>query len=85
MTQIHNHNGPKVFDRQVWAQIRLLLKERSDLQEQSDQGLHCLPFRLHLVGALLYGKANLFTFYDNYFLGVQMFRNCKVCDFYISN
>ena len=23
----------------------------------TDQGLHCLPFRLHLLDALLYGKA----------------------------
>ena len=29
-------------------------------QEQSDQGLHCLPFHLHLVGALL------FHFWDSY-------------------
>ena len=33
------------------TQIRLLLEEQSDL------GLHCLPFRLHLLDALLYGKA----------------------------
>ena len=35
----------------VQTQIRLLL------QEQSDQGLHCLQFHLHLLEALLYGKA----------------------------
>ena len=34
----------------VQTQIRLLLEEQSDL------GLHCLQFRLHLFGALLYGK-----------------------------
>ena len=34
-------------------QIRLLF------EEQSDQGLHCLQFRLHLLDALLYGKAIL--------------------------
>ena len=38
----------------VQTQIRLLL------EEQSDQGLHCLLFRLHLLDALLYGKATLF-------------------------
>ena len=32
------------------------------LEEQSDQGLHCLQFRLHLLGALLFGKAILFKF-----------------------
>ena len=35
----------------VQIQIRLLL------EEQSDQGLHCLPFRLHRLGSLVYGKA----------------------------
>ena len=36
----------------VQTQIRLLL-------EQSDQGLHCLQFWLHLLDALLFGKAIL--------------------------
>ena len=36
----------------VQTQIRLLLEE-----EQSDQGLHCLPFRLHGLDSLLYGRA----------------------------
>ena len=35
----------------VQTQIRLLL------EEQSDQGLHCLPFRLHCLDSLLYGRA----------------------------
>ena len=35
----------------VQTQIRLLL------QEQSDQGLHSLPFRLHHLDSLLYGRA----------------------------
>ena len=35
----------------VQTQIRLLL------EEQSDQGLHCLPFRLHRLDSLVYGKA----------------------------
>ena len=35
----------------VQTQIRLLL------EEQSDQGLHCLPFRQHHLGSLLYGRA----------------------------
>ena len=35
----------------VQTQIRLLLEEQSDL------GLHCLPFRLHRLDSLLYGKA----------------------------
>ena len=44
------------FGQTVQTQIRLLL------EEQSDQGLHCLQFRLHLLGALLIGKAILFKF-----------------------
>ena len=40
----------------VQTQIRLLL------EEQSDQGLHCLQFPLHLLDALLYGKSSLFKF-----------------------
>ena len=35
----------------VQTQIRLLL------EEQSDQGLHYLPFRLHRLDSLLYGRA----------------------------
>ena len=35
----------------VQTEIRLLL------EEQSDQGLHCLPFRLSLLDSLLYGRA----------------------------
>ena len=35
----------------VQTQIRLLLAELSD------QGLHCLPFRLHRLDSLLYGRA----------------------------
>ena len=31
-------------------------------EEQSDQILHCLQFHLHLLEALLYGKASLFEF-----------------------
>ena len=42
------------YGQTVQTQIRLLL------EEQSDQGLHCLPFRLHLLDALLYGRATLF-------------------------
>ena len=35
----------------VQTQIRLLL------EEQSDQGLHCLQFPLHSLDSLLYGRA----------------------------
>ena len=50
------HNDPKFLDRQVWAN-----SVDSD-QEQSDQGLHCLPFCLHLLDALLYGNYKTLMF-----------------------
>ena len=44
-------NDPKFWtDRSEQTQIRLLL------EEQSDQDLHCLPFRLHRLDSLLYEK-----------------------------
>ena len=44
----------------VQTQIRLLLEEQSDL------GLHCLSFCLHLLDMSLFGKTILFKFQDNY-------------------
>ena len=53
-------NDPKFSVRYAWAnsadQIRLLL------EKLSDQGLHCLPFRLHHLDSLLYGRATQFKF-----------------------
>ena len=40
-----DRNVPKFLDRQIWA--------NSADPEQSDQGLHCLQFPLHLLDALL--------------------------------
>ena len=34
------HNDPKFSDRYAWA-------NSAHPEEQSDQGLHCLPFSLH--------------------------------------
>ena len=42
-------------EQTVKIQIRLLR------EGQSGQGLHCLPSCLHLLNALLYGKATLFV------------------------
>ena len=39
-------NNPKFSDRQVWANSVDL--DQTVRQEQSDQGLHCLPFHLHI-------------------------------------
>ena len=30
---------------------------QTQIRLQSDQGLHCLPFRLHRLDSLLYGRA----------------------------
>ena len=53
----------------VQTQIRLLV------EKQSDQGLHCLPFRLHRLDSLLYGTN--FRVITN-FLGVRIFRKFTV-------
>ena len=45
-----NHNDPKFSDRQVWANSA---DPDQTAQEQSDQGLHCLQFPLHLLDAFL--------------------------------
>ena len=42
---------PEMPGQTVQTQIRLLL------EEQSDQGLHRLPFCLHRLDSLLYGRA----------------------------
>ena len=46
---IKYRNNPKFSDRMVWQTV-----------EQSDQGLYCLPFYLHILDKFLYGK-NLFV------------------------
>ena len=49
-------NDPKFSDRQVWA------NSVDPDEEQSDQDLHCLPFRLLLLDSLLCGRVTLFKF-----------------------
>ena len=44
----------------------MILSFRTYRSGQTDQGLHCLPFRLHLLVTLLYGKTILLKFYDYY-------------------
>ena len=41
-------NDPKFSDRQVWANS---VDQDQTAPEQSDQGLYCLPFCLHLVNS----------------------------------
>ena len=50
-------NVPVLSDRQVWAN-----SVDPDQSKQSDQVLHCLPFRLHILDSLLYDKATLLKF-----------------------
>ena len=56
-------NDPKLSDRYAWAnsadpdQTAPKGAVWSGLKEQSDLGLHCLPFRLHHLDSLLYGRA----------------------------
>ena len=45
-------NDPKISDRYAWAN-----RADPDQTAQSDQCLHCLPFRLHRLDSLLYGRA----------------------------
>ena len=48
-------NDPKFSDRYAWANSAD--PDETAPLEQSDQGLHCLPFRLHRLDSLLYGRA----------------------------
>ena len=48
-------NVPKFSNIQIWA-------NSADPDQTAPQGLHCLQFRLHLLGALVFGKAILFKF-----------------------
>ena len=51
-------NDPKFSDRYAWA--------NSADPDQSDQGLHCLPFRLHRLDSVLCGRATQFKFQSDY-------------------
>ena len=54
----------KYWDMYVWANS--IDSDQTALKEQSDQDLHCLPFFLHLLEALLHCKIKLFYIKDNY-------------------
>ena len=54
---------------EVWGKTglsKVKTQIRPLLQEQCDQGLHCLPFHLHHLVALLHCKIKLFHFWDNF-------------------
>ena len=48
-------NDPKFSDRYAWANSAD--PDQTAPKELSDQGLHCLPFRLRRLDSLLYGRA----------------------------
>ena len=48
---MYYHNDPKFSDKQSWANSGD--HDQTSPKEQSDQGLHCLQFPLHLLDALL--------------------------------
>ena len=54
----------KYWDMYVLANS--LDSDQTALKEQSDQDLHCLPFFLHLLKALLHCKIKRFYIKDNY-------------------
>ena len=57
--------NPEFLDRQVRANSvdpDQTEEAACRQKEQSDQGLHCLPFFLHLLVALLYGETILLKF-----------------------
>ena len=56
-THFDYRNDPKYSDRQVWAN-----SVDADQKEQSDRGLHCMPFCLHLLDTFLYGKITFSKF-----------------------
>ena len=43
-------NDPKFSDRYAWAYS-------AEPDQTAEQGLHCLPFHLHRLDSLLYGRA----------------------------
>ena len=64
MNQGRYRKNSKYWDMYVLANS--VDSDQTALQEQSDQDLHCLPFFLHLLEALLHHKIKLFHMKDNY-------------------
>ena len=62
-TVVYRKNS-KYWDIYFWTNS--VDSDQTALKEQSDQDLHCLPFCLHVLGALLHCKIKLFYIDDNY-------------------
>ena len=67
-----NRNDPKFSDRYVWA--------NSVVPDQTapDQGLHCLPFRLHRLDSMVEPHSSNVRVITTSFLGVRIFRKFTV-------
>ena len=55
-------SDPKFSDRQALANSANSDQTAPSLEEQSDQGLHCLPFSADLLDTFLYGNTFVFEF-----------------------
>ena len=64
LASLYYRKNFKYWDMYVWANS--VDSDQTALKEQSDQDLHCLPFFLHLLEALLPRKIKLFYIKDNY-------------------
>ena len=62
--KLYYRKNSKYWDMYVLANN--VDSDQTALKEQSDQDLHCLPFFLHLLEALLHRKIKLFYINDNY-------------------
>ena len=60
-TAEYHYHGPWFLDRQVYA-IGVDSDETALRRAVAQSDLHCLPFRLHLLNALLFIKDTLFKF-----------------------
>ena len=56
----------KILNIGTYVRANSVDSDQTALKEQSDQDLHCLPFFLHLLEALLQCKIKLFYIKDNY-------------------
>ena len=69
---MHYRNDPKFLDRYAWANTAD--PDQTAPGEQSDQGLHCLPFRLHRLDSMVEPHSSNFRVITTNFLSVRIFR-----------
>ena len=60
LTRIHASYRKNSKYRDMYVSANSLDSDQTALKEQSDQDLHCLPFFLHLLEALVHCKIKLF-------------------------